>query len=107
MPRRPGDLIMPVTSQHKLDTNRAPRVQITYDVFTNGAKIQRELPFVVGILADLSGKPEQPLPRLEEHEKRKFVEIDGANFDDIMTGAAPRLKFTVDNTLAEDGAPID
>ena len=63
--------------QHKLDRVRRPRVQITYDVETNGAMEKKELPFVVGVLADLSGRPKDALPSVKE---RKFVEIDRDNF---------------------------
>ena len=65
------------STQHKLDRVRPPRVQITYDVETGGAIEMKELPFVMGIMADLSGNPEQPLPTLKD-PKRKFVEIDRA-----------------------------
>ena len=85
--------------QHKLDRVRSPRVHITYDVETGGAIEMKELPFVVGILADLSGQPEVPLPRLKE---RKFVEIDRDNFDEVLKGMKPRLALRVDNTLADD-----
>jgi type VI secretion system protein ImpB len=86
--------------QHKLDRVRRPRVQITYDVETNGAMQKVELPFVVGILADLSGQPREPLPVLKE---RKFVAIDRDNFNEVMTKAAPRLAMKVQNRLtAED-----
>lgn len=67
--------------QHKLDRVRRPRVQITYDVETNGAMVKTELPFVVGVMADLSGQPAQPLPGMKD---RKFVNIDRDNFNDVM-----------------------
>lgn len=86
--------------QHKLDRVRPPRVQITYDVEIGGAIQMKELPFVMGIMADLSGNPTEPLPKLKD---RKFVEIDRDNFNDIMVGTAPRVTFQVDNKLAEDG----
>ncbi|WP_435020232.1 type VI secretion system contractile sheath small subunit [Tundrisphaera sp. TA3] len=82
--------------QHKLDRVRRPRVHITYDVHLDGAIETKKLPFVVGVLADLSGKPDQPLPRLRD---RKFVEIDAENFDKILAGMAPRLSFPVANEL--------
>lgn len=82
--------------QHKLDRVRRPRVQITYDVETNGAMVKTELPFVVGVMADLSGQPKEALAPLKE---RKFVNIDRDNFNTVMTKAAPRLAFRVDNTL--------
>jgi type VI secretion system protein ImpB len=89
--------------QHKLDRVRPPRVHITYDVETGGAIEMKELPFVMGILADLSGKPEEPLPRLRD---RKFVEIDRDNFNDVLKGIKPRLAFRVDNRLTNDDTKI-
>ena len=91
--------------QHKLDRVRPPRVQITYDVETGGAIEMKELPFVLGVLADLSGKPDQPLPALKD-AKRKFVEIDRDNFNDVMKGMAPRLAYKVDNKLENDDSKI-
>lgn len=82
--------------QHKLDRVRKPRVQITYDVEIGGAIENKELPFVVGVLADLSGKPADPLPKLKD---RKFVEIDRDNFNRVLEGMKPRLAFKVDNKL--------
>ena len=73
--------------QHKLDRVRAPRVQITYDVEIGDAIEMKEIPFVVGVLADLSGKPDEPLPRLKD---RKFVEIDRDNFNNVLEGMKPR-----------------
>lgn len=95
---------MPESTQHKLDRIRPPRVQITYDVETGGAIQKKELPLVVGILADLSGKPDTPLPRLKD---RKFVEIDRDNFNDVLKAAAPRLAVRVDNKLAKDGSKLN
>ena len=89
------------STQHKLDRVRPPRVQITYDVETGGAIEMKELPFVVGVMADLSGKPEQALPNLKD-PKRKFVEIDRDNFSDVMKGMSPRLAYKVDNKLTND-----
>jgi type VI secretion system protein ImpB len=89
------------STQHKIDRVRPPRVQITYDVETGGAIEMKELPFVVGVMADLGGKPEQPLPNLKD-PKRKFVEIDRDNFNDVMKGMAPRLAYKVDNKLTND-----
>jgi type VI secretion system protein ImpB len=87
--------------QHVLSRVRPPRVQITYDVEIGGAIEKKELPFVVGILADLSGVPSEPLPKLKE---RKFVEIDRDNFNDVMGSIAPRLPIRVKNRLKpEDG----
>lgn len=82
--------------QHKLGRVRPPRVQITYDVETGDAIEKKELPFIVGILADLSGKPLEALPPMKE---RKFVEIDRDNFDEVMGSIAPRLAFSVPNVL--------
>jgi type VI secretion system protein ImpB len=80
--------------------NRPPRVQITYDVELGGAIEKRELPMVVGLLADLSGQPATPLPKLKE---RRFVEIDRDNFDEIMGKIAPRLDLSVPDTLKGEG----
>jgi type VI secretion system protein ImpB len=90
---------MAESTQHKLDRIRPPRVQITYDVEIGGAIQMKELPFVVGILSDLSGKPEEPLPKVKD---RKFVEIDRDNFNDVMASITPRLAFRVDNKLTAD-----
>ncbi|HLI76576.1 MAG TPA: type VI secretion system contractile sheath small subunit, partial [Acidobacteriaceae bacterium] len=78
---------------------RPPRVQITYDVETGGAIEKKELPFVVGVLADLSGQPSTPLPAMKE---RKFVEVDRDNFDKVLAKMAPRVVFKVDNKLSDD-----
>ncbi len=94
--------------QHKLDRVRPPRVQITYDVQVGGAEVKKELPFVMGVLADLSGHPDpdaEPLPDLKD-EKRKFVEINRDNFDKVMNGVKPRLALRVDNKLEDDGSKI-
>ena len=80
----------------KLGRVRPPRVHITYDVETGGAIEKREIPFVVGVLADLSGMPDKPLPRLKD---RKFTEIDRDNVDAVMAKQEPRLAFKVDNKL--------
>lgn len=85
--------------QHKLDRVRSPRVHITYDVETGGAIEMKELPFVMGVLSDLSGKPDEPLPLLRD---RKFVEIDRDNFNEVLKGMKPRLAYRVDNTLTDD-----
>jgi type VI secretion system protein ImpB len=87
----------------KLSRVRKPRVHITYDVETEGAEIQRELPFVVGVMGDFSGDPTAPLKPLAD---RKFVQIDRDNFNDVMTSMAPGLKLKVDNTLADDGTQM-
>jgi type VI secretion system protein ImpB len=85
--------------QHKLDRVRSPRVQITYDVEVGGAIELKELPFVVGVLGDLTGQPEQPLPRLKD---RKFVEVNPDNFDTVLEGMKPHLSFSVENKLSEE-----
>jgi type VI secretion system protein ImpB len=82
---------------------RKPRVHITYDVEVGGAIEQKELPFVVGVLADLSGNPKDALPRVKE---RKFVEIDRDNFDQVLAGTKPRLTFKAPNRLADDGSQL-
>ena len=89
--------------QHRLDRVRPPRVQITYDVEIGDAREMKELPFVVGVLADLSGKPDAPLPRLGD---RKFIEIDRDNFSAVMRGMKPRLAFRVENTLTNDNTKM-
>lgn len=89
--------------QHKLDRVRRPRVQITYDVETNGAMQKVELPFVVGVMADLSGQPKDPLPIMKD---RKFVNIDRDNFNDVMAKAAPRLAFRVQNKLTDENTQL-
>ena len=94
---------MAESTQHTLDRVRPPRVQITYDVEVGGAIQKKEIPFVVGIMADLSGMPEAPLPRLKD---RKFVEIDRDNFSDVMASIAPHLAFRVDNKIANDGTAM-
>ena len=80
--------------------NRPPRVQITYDVEIGDAIEKRELPMVVGLLADLSGQPAEPLPKLKE---RRLVEIDRDNFDEIMSKIAPRLDLSVPDTMKGEG----
>ena len=89
--------------QHKIDRIRPPRVQITYDVEVGGAIELKELPFVVGVMGDFSGKPEEALPAVKN---RKFVEIDRDNFDQVLSGMSPRLAYTVDNKLQEDGSKV-
>ena len=85
--------------QHKLDRVRSPRVHITYDVEVGGAIEIKELPFVVGVLGDFTGQPEQPLPKLKE---RKFVDINPDNFDSVVEAMNPHLSFAVENKLSED-----
>lgn len=87
-------------SQKFIAKNRAPRVQVEYDVELYGAEKKVNLPFVMGVLSDLSGKPAEPLPRLEE---RKFMDIDADNFDDRMKSIKPRVAFQVPNVLTGEG----
>ena len=91
---------MATSSQKFIARNRAPRVQIEYDVELYGAEKKVQLPFVMGVLSDLSGKPSEPLPAVAE---RKFLEIDVDNFDARMKAMKPRVAFTVPNTLTGEG----
>lgn len=86
--------------QQKLSRVRAPRVKLTYDLEKGDGVEQKEIPFVLGVVSDLSGTPEQPLPRLKD---RKFVSIDADNFDDVLKGMAPRAVYRVPNTLSDNG----
>jgi len=88
------------SSQKFIARNRAPRVQIEYDVELYGAEKKVNLPFVMGVMADLSGKPEEALPALAD---RKFLEIDVDNFDDRLKASKPRVAFQVPNTLTGEG----
>jgi type VI secretion system protein ImpB len=88
------------SSQKFIARNRAPRVQIEYDVEVYGAQKKVELPFVMGVMADLSGKPADPLAPVDE---RKFLEIDVDNFDDRLKASKPRVAFQVPNTLTGEG----
>jgi type VI secretion system protein ImpB len=88
------------SSQKFIARNRAPRVQIEYDVEIYGAEKKVELPFIMGVMADLSGKPEEPLPSVDQ---RKFLEIDVDNFDDRLKGCKPRVAFQIPNTLTGEG----
>src|SRR4051794_23505200 len=87
------------STQHKLDRVRPPRVHVTYDVEIGDAIELKELPFVMGVLGDFTGKPEQPLPRLRD---RKFTEVNPDNFDAVLEGMKPHLSFSVENKLSED-----
>src|SRR4029078_6150591 len=87
-------------SQKFIARNRAPRVQIEYDVELYGAEKKVELPFVMGVMADLSGKPSEALPPVAD---RKFLEIDVDNFDDRLKSCKPRVAFAVPNTLTGEG----
>jgi len=88
------------SSQKFIARNRAPRVQIEYDVEIYGSEKKVELPFVMGVLSDLSGKPLEPLPPVGD---RKFFNIDIDNFDERMKALKPRVAFSVPNTLTNDG----
>ncbi len=88
------------SSQKFIARNRAPRVQIEYDVETYGSQKKVQLPFVVGVMSDLSGKPSEPLPAVAD---RKMLEIDVDNFDDRLKAMKPRVAFTVPNTLTGEG----
>ncbi len=87
------------STQHKLDRVRPPRVHVTYDVEVGDAIELKELPFVMGVLGDFTGQPENPLPRLRD---RKFVEVNPDNFDSVLEGMKPHLAFSVENKLSED-----
>ena len=87
----------------KKERVRPPRVHISYEVELNGAQVMKELPFVVGVMADLSGQPKTPLPKPKD---RKFTEIDRDNFDDILKSMQPRLAYKVDNKLKDDGSEL-
>jgi type VI secretion system protein ImpB len=89
--------------QQKLTRVRKPRVHITYDVETEGAQVRKELPFVVGVIGDFSGKPYAPLKPLRD---RKFIQIDRDNFDDVMQRMTPGAEFKVENTLAGDDSEM-
>lgn len=88
------------SSQKFIARNRAPRVQIEYDVELYGAQKKVQLPFVMGVMADLSGKPAEPLPAVAD---RKMLEIDVDNFDDRLKSMKPRVAFQIPNTLTGEG----
>ncbi len=91
---------MATSSQKFIARNRAPRVQIEYDVEVYGSEKKVQLPFVMGVLSDLSGKPSEPLPPVAE---RKFLEFDVDNFDSRMKAMKPRVAFQVPNSLTGEG----
>ncbi len=95
---------MSESTQKKLTRIRPPRVQITYDVETGGAIEKKELPLIVGILADLAGKQENPMLPIKT---RKFVEIDRDNFNDVLASIGPRLAIQVDNKLKDDDTKMN
>ena len=87
----------------KLERVRKPRVHIKYEVETEGAVVEKELPFVVGVLGDFSGQPTEPLKPLKD---RKFIQIDRDNFDDVLARMTPGLQIRVANTLKGDGSEM-
>lgn len=87
----------------KLDRVRKPRVHITYEVETEGAMVERELPFIVGVMGDFSGDPTEPLKPLKD---RKFIQVDRDNFNDVMARMTPGLNLKVENTLQDDGSQM-
>ena len=91
---------MAQSSQKFIARNRAPRVQIEYEVELYGAEKKIQLPFVMGVLSDLSGKPTEPLAPVSD---RKFLEVDVDNFDSRMKAIRPRAAFSVPNTLTGEG----
>ena len=86
--------------QKRLQKIRPPRVQLTYDVEKGDAIEQKELPFVVGVMGDFSGTPENALPKVKD---RKFVNVDLDNFDEVMEAAGPRAVYRVPNKISESG----
>jgi len=86
--------------QKRLQKVRPPRVQLTYDVEKGDAIEEKELPFVVGVMGDFSGNPDQPLPRVKD---RRFVNVDLDNFDEVMEGMAPRAVYRVPNRISDEG----
>src|SRR4051812_5061206 len=94
---------MATSSQKFIARNRAPRVQIEYDVELYGAEKKVQLPFVMGVLSDLSGKPAEALPPVAE---RSFVSIDIDNFDQCMKAMKPRVAFSVPNLLTGEGGNV-
>jgi type VI secretion system protein ImpB len=87
----------------KLERVRKPRVHITYQVETEGAVVEKELPFVMGVLGDFSGNPTEPLKPLKD---RKFIQIDRDNFNDVMARMTPGLNIKVKNTIKDDGSEM-
>lgn len=85
-----------------IERNRAPRVHIEYELFVDGAQKKIELPFVMGVMADLSGKRDAALPPLPSVAERKFREVDMDNFDKFMKDVQPRVNFAVPNALSDN-----
>ena len=94
---------MSASVHDKLNRVRKPRVHITYDVETEGAQQERELPFVMGVMGDFSGDPTSPLQPMAD---RKFVQIDRDNFNEVMTRMTPGVNLKVDNKLSEEGGQM-
>lgn len=95
---------MSASIHDKLKRVRPPRVHITYEVETEGAVVMKDLPFVVGVMGDFSGKdPTKPLPPLRD---RKFIQIDRDNFNDVMKRMTPGINMRVENTLKGDGTEM-
>jgi type VI secretion system protein ImpB len=94
---------MSASIHDKLNRVRKPRVHISYEVETEGAAVERELPFVMGVMGDFSGDPTSPLQSMGD---RKFVQIDRDNFNDVMARMTPGVKLKVDNKLSEDGGQM-
>ncbi len=90
-------------TQHRIDRVRKPRVHITYDVEVGGVPVKRELPFVVGVFGDFSGKSAEPLAPLRD---RNFIEINRDNFDKVLERMKPRLAFSVENKITGDGSDL-
>ena len=89
--------------QHKLDRVRRPRVQVTYDVETGGAQAKKELPMVVGVMADLSGQPSEPNESLKQ---RKFIPIDRDNFGEVLSKSGARIATRVPNKLTDEDTQL-
>lgn len=94
---------MAESNQKKLSRVRKPRVHITYDVETEGAEVEKELPFVVGVMGDFSGNPTEKLAPIGD---RKFIQIDRDNFNDVMKRMTPGLNIRVENTMKGDGSEM-
>ena len=91
------------STQKRIARDRAPRVQINYDVEIGDSIETKELPFVLGVLGDFAGHTKEPLAKLKD---RKFIQVDGESFDDVMKGVSPRLVVRVDNKLKNDDSQI-
>src|SRR5262245_66683652 len=94
---------MQASIHDKLERVRKPRVHITYKVETEGAEIEKELPFIVGVVGDFSGNPTQPLKPMKD---RKFIQIDRDNFNEVMARMTPGLNLRVKNALKDDGSEL-